>query len=139
LLPTCLTLLAPFLDALAEHIEVHTLHHPAQLRTGGKPHENRTLHKAFQTMAVLSWRLVAIPGGRKVTAQTALDLSQIRIFSHVHWPRWSKYAYPTNIFIAHKIRTTTTSPTHPRNRATGTGELGLSSGKRTAASDTSGT
>src|SRR5690606_21208461 len=108
LLPTCLTLLAPFLDALAEHIEVDTLHHPAQLRTGSKPHEDRTLHKAFQTMAVFSWRFVAVPGGGKVTAQTALDLSQIRFFMHVNCPRWSKYAYQTNIFSTHKIRNTTT-------------------------------
>src|SRR5690606_24763550 len=118
---------------------MNTLHHPAQLRTGGKPHENRTLHKALQTMAVFSWRFVAVPGGGKVTAQTALDLSQIRFFIHVNCPRWSKYAYQTNIFITHKIRNTTTCPSSPRNRVTGTGELGLSSGKRTAASDTSGT
>src|SRR5690606_5620967 len=81
-LPTCLTLLAPFLDALAEHIKMNTLHHPAQLRTGGKPHENRTLHKALQTMAVLSWQFVAVPGGGKVTAQTTLEFRQIAFFIH---------------------------------------------------------
>src|SRR5690606_38119769 len=80
LLPKCLTLLAPFLDALAEHIEVNTLHHPAQLRIGGKPHENRTLHKTLQTMAILSWRLVAIPRGEKATCQTKLALVQRAFF-----------------------------------------------------------
>src|SRR5690606_3604292 len=94
-------LLAPFLDALAEHIEVDTLHHPAQLRTSGKPHENRPLHEAFQTVAVLSWRLVAIPGGGKVTAQAKLDFGQITFFIH---------GVPSHISAAFKAMTTAPAP-----------------------------